>query len=95
MISSFYAVQSMRRLSGLAIKNFSQQSIHEISWTRGIQTSGRTQLGIWTSEGFFSKVADSGLFNVVAKSTFSGWGNSGEIIFYQLESKRKTFYAKN
>jgi len=36
----------------------------------------------------------SGFFQVVAKSIFQGETNSGEISFYQLKTKRKTFFTE-
>jgi len=40
----------------------------------------------------FSRGANTGFFQVVAKSIFPGVGNSNEISFYQLENKRKNFF---
>jgi len=45
----------------------------------------------------FGKIFQGGkkwIFQIMAKSIFPDGANSGETSFYQLETKRKTFYSK-
>jgi len=44
------------------------------------------------SEGFFPRGANSELFQMAAKIIFPGRGNNGGVSFYELETKRKTFF---
>jgi len=48
---------------------------------------------IWASEGFFQGGGNNGFFQLEPKHFFQG-GNEGEILFYQLEAKKKAFFSE-
>jgi len=48
----------------------------------------------WASEGFFQGSANRG-FSRGSPEDFSRGGESGEILFYRLETKMTSVFAKN